>query len=190
MTWRWQQLATLPNLLSLLRLILAPLMLLSAFAGERRLFLIILSLAWLSDWLDGLLARVTQQVTSLGSKLDSLGDLVLYIVLPIGIYLLWPKVVEDEVYTILVGLFAYFVAHAFALMKFGQLAGYHMWSAKITAVLLAVGLLLMLGAGIYWLFRLAVFSLLISACESILITLKLQSFRNDIPTVFSLLRKP
>ncbi|MCU7843742.1 MAG: CDP-alcohol phosphatidyltransferase family protein [Candidatus Thiodiazotropha sp. (ex Monitilora ramsayi)] len=181
--------STVPNLLSLLRILLAPLMLWSAIEGQKTLFLTLLTIAWLSDWLDGLLARMTDQVSSFGSKLDSLGDLVIYMTLPVGIYLLWPEVIEDEAYTILAALFAYLTAHAAALIKFRQLAGYHMWSAKFTAALMAVGLLLMLGMGIHWPFRLAVACLLLSACESILITLKLDAFRNDIPTVFHLKRE-
>ncbi|MCU7795639.1 MAG: CDP-alcohol phosphatidyltransferase family protein [Candidatus Thiodiazotropha sp. (ex Myrtea spinifera)] len=189
MIWHVKQFISFPNLLSLLRILLAPLMLLSALQGEKTIFLTLLSLAWISDWLDGLIARLTHQVSGFGSKLDSLGDFVVYVTLPVGIYLLWPEVIAEEGGFILAGLAAYLIAHLLAFVKFRQLASYHTWAAKITAILMAVSLLVMLGLGIHWMFQLAIICVILSAIESTLITFRLQSFRNDIPTYCHLMGK-
>ena len=183
-----ERLTTLPNLLSLLRIALAPLMLISALDGERWIFLALLSASWISDWLDGLIARRLNMVSTLGARLDSLGDFVVYVTLPVGLYLLWPEVIQQELIYIVVGFSAYIAAHLFALIKFRQLAGYHMWSAKFTAVVMAVALLLMLGWDLRVPFHLAVLCLLLSCLESMLISVKLKRFRPDIPSFF-LLRK-
>ena len=184
-----ERLTSPPNLLSLLRLVLMPLMLLSALSGQRQIFLTLLIISWISDWLDGLIARQWQMVSRLGARLDSLGDFAVYVTLPLGIYLLWPEILREEWVYISAGFLAYLAAHLFALIKFNQLAGYHMWSAKFTAVLMAVALLLMLGWDIRTLFHVAVFSLLTACLESVLITLKLREFKSDIPSYFVLLAK-
>ena len=183
-----ERLTTLPNLLSLLRIALAPLMLIAALGGERWIFLALLCSSWISDWLDGLIARRLNMVSRMGSRLDSLGDFVVYVTLPVGLYLLWPEVIRQELVYIIVGFSAYIAAHLFALIKFRQLAGYHMWSAKFTAVVMAAALLLMLGWDLRTPFHLAVLCLLFSCFESMLISFRLKHFRPDIPSVF-LLRK-
>ena len=66
-------LTNLPNLLSFLRLILSPLLLL---VGEDYLVLIFLPLA-LSDALDGFLARRLRAQTELGKMLDPIADKVM-----------------------------------------------------------------------------------------------------------------
>ncbi len=66
-------LTNLPNLLSFLRLILSPLLLL---VGEDYLVLIFLPLA-LSDALDGFLARKLRAQTELGKMLDPVADKVM-----------------------------------------------------------------------------------------------------------------
>lgn len=181
-----ERLTTLPNLLSLLRIALAPVMLIAALGGERWIFLALLSASWVSDWLDGLIARRLNMVSRLGSRLDSLGDFVVYVTLPVGLYLLWPEVILEELGYIAVGFSAYLTAHLFALIKFRQLAGYHMLLAKFTAVAIAASLLLMLGWDVRTPFHIAILILLISCSESILITLKLREFRPDIPSYFVL----
>jgi len=73
MTW-WQQLRMLPNLLSVLRLLLVPVFLL-LILNDRHLFAIaVLALASLTDYLDGIFARKFNQVTRLGQLLDPAAD--------------------------------------------------------------------------------------------------------------------
>ena len=77
----------LPNALSVLRLLLAPVLLWAAHQGQRDLFLWSLGLALITDLLDGHLARRWGQTTELGVKLDSWGDLTTYAAMAAG--LMW-----------------------------------------------------------------------------------------------------
>ena len=68
---------TVSNVLSLLRLLLAApivLLLLRAGEGHRTLPLIVMLVAGLTDFLDGILARAMDQITELGRVLDPLAD--------------------------------------------------------------------------------------------------------------------
>jgi CDP-diacylglycerol--glycerol-3-phosphate 3-phosphatidyltransferase len=80
---RPEPLVTIPNALSALRLVLAPVLLWLAWTGQHTAFLVTLSASLLSDLVDGWLARRFGQATQLGTLLDSWGDLVTYTSVPL-----------------------------------------------------------------------------------------------------------
>lgn len=65
---------TVPNVLSMLRLLLVPVFLVLVVAGEYVPALVVLVTASLTDLLDGFLARRLDQVTRLGQLLDPAAD--------------------------------------------------------------------------------------------------------------------
>ena len=73
----------LPNLLSGLRLLTAPILLYLAWSGRSRLFLVLLALSLLSDALDGFLARRFNWTSEFGTRLDSWGDCAIYMTVPL-----------------------------------------------------------------------------------------------------------
>ena len=81
---------SIPNLLSLLRLALVPVLALTAAQGQASWFLVLLAVSLLSDMLDGYFARKLQQTSELGARLDSWADMLTYAAMILGIYLLWP----------------------------------------------------------------------------------------------------
>jgi len=71
---------TLPNLLTILRIFLVPILvvvLLTRFENREYIGLIIFWLASITDFLDGYLARKYSQVTTLGKLLDPIADKLL-----------------------------------------------------------------------------------------------------------------
>ena len=72
---------SVPNLLSLLRLILVPFLAILASLGEVAVFLSILAISLTSDMLDGYFARKLHQTTELGARLDSWADMMTYAVM-------------------------------------------------------------------------------------------------------------
>lgn len=86
----------LPNLLSLFRILLVPLLvvvLLTKFDGKEFVGLGIFLLAALTDFLDGFLARRNQQVTRLGKLLDPAADKILTSAAFISLVEMQPEVV-------------------------------------------------------------------------------------------------
>ena len=67
----------LPNLLSLLRIILTPLFIIFLFSDDKLLALIIFAVAAITDAYDGHLARKYNQITPQGKFLDPLADKIL-----------------------------------------------------------------------------------------------------------------
>ena len=70
----WQQLRTVPNLLSLLRLALVPVFLILILNGFNWQAVVVLAIASLTDYLDGYFARKLNQTTRLGQLLDPAAD--------------------------------------------------------------------------------------------------------------------
>jgi cardiolipin synthase len=68
---------TIPNLITLFRILLTPLFIILLIQGRYHQALIVFVLAGLSDLADGLVARVWQQKSPLGSYLDPLADKLL-----------------------------------------------------------------------------------------------------------------
>jgi cardiolipin synthase len=65
---------TIPNALSVLRLLLVPVFLILLLQEQNLAALLVLIFASASDWFDGFLARKLNQVTKLGSRLDPAAD--------------------------------------------------------------------------------------------------------------------
>ena len=65
---------TVPNALSIMRLLLVPVFLFLLLQEQNLMALLVLIVASASDWFDGFLARKLNQVTKLGARLDPAAD--------------------------------------------------------------------------------------------------------------------
>lgn len=69
-----QELRSIPNLLSILRLALVPVFLVLLLNDQFVWALVVLAVASFTDWLDGFIARKFNQITELGKVLDPAAD--------------------------------------------------------------------------------------------------------------------
>jgi cardiolipin synthase len=70
----WRQALTVPNLLSILRLLLVPVFLVLILTERTYWAIAVLILASATDFLDGKIARKYNQITRLGQLLDPAAD--------------------------------------------------------------------------------------------------------------------
>jgi len=179
---------TIPNLLSCLRLALAPVLLLLAWDQRPRAFLICLCASLASDLVDGFLARHLHQKSELGAKLDSWGDLVTYTVFAVGACWLWPKAIRTEAPFVVVAVVSYALPSLVALMKFRRFTSYHTWGAKVSSIVMGPALLLLFRWDSPLLFRIATVILALAEVEEIAITAVLSDWRADVPSLAHALR--
>lgn len=135
----------LPNLVSLIRLAgTAPLLVGAMVADSRLWFLGLLCIAWLTDALDGWLARRMHAESELGRMLDSWADYVTTVLCVAGVAWLWPEVMAREWRWFATGLTSFLTVVIYGLVRYGRPPGYHTWMAKALAVALpfALGCLL------------------------------------------------
>ena len=175
---------TIPNLLSASRIAAVPFLLLLAWLGEHGLFTALLALSFVTDALDGFLARRWHVTSALGARLDTWGDLAIYFTLPVCLWWLWPELLLDEWPWLVALVASYILPILVALLKFGGISSYHTWLVKVAVVAVACTLLLLLVGGPVWLLHLVVPLALLSGAEQIGITLLLGERRNDIPTLW------
>ncbi len=77
---------TIPNALSSYRLCAAPFIAGLVYLQNRDAFAVLLVISLLTDMLDGLIARFSNQASRLGARLDSLADMATFIVAAIGLW--------------------------------------------------------------------------------------------------------
>ena len=175
---------TIPNLLSLFRIVAAPFLLLAGWFEMPKIFFILFGLMLLSDALDGFIARILDQSSQLGARLDSYGDILTYLTTPVAAWWLWPDLMKEELYYIIAAIIIYILPAFFSLVKFGKLASYHTWITKVSAVLMSVGVVLLLGFEYKLVFHIAVYFLLIEMVENIAITMILPHQKSDIHSIW------
>jgi cardiolipin synthase len=78
---------TLPNLITLLRVLLVPVVAVSLIEGLYAAAFVLFALAGIGDWLDGYLARRLNQTSRLGAILDPLADKL--IMVSVSLILAW-----------------------------------------------------------------------------------------------------
>ena len=179
---------TIPNLLSLFRIVAAPFLLLSAWLHMPILFFSILGAMLLSDALDGFIARLLHQTSALGARLDSYGDILTYFSTTLSIWWLWPEIIISELYYIIAIVIFSLSQMLFSLVKFGKIASYHTWITKISAVMMSFGIIILLLFKDARLFHLAVFVMAIEMIENVAITLLLNEQRTNIHSLWHVLK--
>jgi CDP-diacylglycerol--glycerol-3-phosphate 3-phosphatidyltransferase len=177
----------LPNLISLLRLCAAPVMLILAWHGDAHVVLGLLILSFASDVLDGYLARRLGQTSALGAKLDSLGDFVIYLTIPLAGWWLWPDMIQREAMAFLVVLASCILPPVVALGKFRTTTSYHTWAAKLAALCVGGSVIVLFAGGPNWLFRFAAPVSVYAGLEEIAITLLLSNNRSNVRSVWHVL---
>ena len=178
-----------PNVISAFRIVCVPVVLVLAWNGESRAFLVLFGVGLLSDVVDGVLARRLGQVTDLGARLDQWGDFALWAALPLGVWWLWPHIVAREATYVILSVGCMLLPTAIAYAKYGAVPGYHTWSVKLGAILMGIGAALLLVFDIAWAFRAAALFQLVCAVDELGITYVSPACRNDVPSVFHAVRE-
>ena len=176
--------SNLPNLLSIFRLVCAPVLLALAWAGSTNPFLALFGLGLVSDVLDGALARRLGQESDFGARLDQWADFALWVAFPLGAWWLWPEIVRREAPYVILAVVCLLLPTAIAYAKYRAVPGYHTRSAKLDSVLMGIGVPLLLIFDLAWPFRLAALFLLVCAVDEMAITYLLPECRHEVPSLF------
>lgn len=173
-----------PNMISLARIAASPIMILAGRLGRPDLFLVLFVACLLSDFADGLLARIRNQKSKLGARLDTWGDLTMYLCAASGAVFLWPDIIYREGIFIAVAILLTAVSGTVSLLKHRRLPSYHTWSAKLSTAVIGVTAVLMFSGVSVWPFRLSLAALAVSAVEETGITIILPRWQPNVRSVF------
>lgn len=178
----------LPNLVTLLRLMLAPVMVTVAYAsGNAGLVLGLMAFCFFTDLIDGALARWLRSTSPFSARLDSVADFTFYLAIPLAGWTVWPALVTREASWFAAGIASVVLPAGVGFAKFRRASGYHAWLAKLAAGSMAVGVLLLFGYDVPLPFRMAVVIAMLAAVEEIAITLVLDQPRADVRGIWQVL---
>ena len=188
MTHAKNEIINVPNFVSLLRILMAPVLFYYAFTQQPDWYLGVLLFAVFTDVLDGFLARTLHQITEMGSHLDSWGDFVIYSTMAICAWVLWPDIVRRELPYYIVMALSFTVPVLIGFIKFHSFTSYHTWSVKLAVFLSIVAYFLLFSELIDWPFRVAALLCLYAAIEQTIITVLIQHEHVDIRTIWQALK--
>ena len=127
---------TIPNLLSGVRLLLVPVLWVCAGLKLSRYVGLGLLVSFLTDYLDGFIARKFSMVTALGAKLDSLADDLMLISVLAWVFMLRRDIVTDHVFLVVAAIGGYGATMLMSWWKFRQFgSNLHLYSHKASAVM-------------------------------------------------------
>jgi len=180
---------TLPNLLTGFRFIAAPVLLWLAWHGYPHAFMGLLAIAFMSDLLDGMVARLTGQVTQFGATLDSWADVITYLTIALCCWWLWPEVVSRELLYVGLIVASCLLPALVGFLKFRRFTSYHTWGVKIAAACMALTLYVLFLGGATWPFRTAAVICILAAIEEVVISLLLPEPESNLRSVWDVLKR-
>ena len=172
--------------LTLFRLALAPAVVVLAHTETPGIVLALaLVVGFVSDILDGVVARRVGAVTPLLRRLDSVVDTLFYLGVAYATWHRHPAALRALAVPILIVIGAEALNYAVAYARFRREASYHARSAKLWGLLLFLALFLLLATGSAALLPVALAAGMVAQVETLAITLVLPQWRHDVPSVWN-----
>lgn len=162
---------------------------LAAGALSNRLVLALVTVAFVSDYLDGAVARALGVVTRALRQADSAVDTIFYLVLAGATWSLHPDALRRHAWALAICMGTLGSWYLVDLVRWRAVAGFHAWSAKLFAAALGVWALMLYGFGVDgpWMV-VACAAGTLSHVEGVATSLVLRQHATDVPTVFHALR--
>ncbi|MEW6468889.1 MAG: CDP-alcohol phosphatidyltransferase family protein [Bacteroidota bacterium] len=181
----------LVNLVTLYRIVTAPVLLVLIFTGQMHIFKWMLLASFCSDALDGFLARRLRAATVLGAKLDSAGDIMTVIVAVIALFKTNPEFFKQEALVIVSLLVLFAIQLSLSYLKYRKPSSFHTYLAKTAAFFQGVFLLSLFffDTTYYALYYIAVVVTTLELIEEIVLVLMLPKWKNDIKGLYWVLNK-
>jgi len=171
---------TIPNVLSAYRIVAVPAIVWAIVSGHRMTFAVLILVNFVTDILDGLLARALKQETAIGAKLDSVADLCTLALIVAGFLCMELPFVEAHAwaFALLAGLLV--LTQAWSLLRFRRVQSMHLYSSKIAGYFLGFFFAdyYLFGSHAWWLYSMFVVCLL-NLVEELIVTSLLQKAQSN-----------
>lgn len=181
---------SVPNILSFYRILTFPLVLYYALINREGLFFILLVTDFITDILDGFIARKFKLETEFGAKLDALADIGMYILAFAGIICF--KIKEIEPYSVSFSIFlgVFLLPKIITLVRFRKFPSLHLYSSKIGGYLQGFFFLFLFIYGFSVPFYYVMITVgIISFIEQILIVSIVPILKSDVKGLFWVLKE-
>ncbi len=185
-----KKIITIPNLLSFYRIVAFPLILWFIISGKERLFAIFLIINLVTDFLDGLIARLFKQETDLGAKLDSFADDLTYILAFTGLLVFKGENFMPHLASFIIFMAFLIGSVVMSLIKFKRTPSFHLYSTKISGYIQAGFFICLFTIGFVSLFYyiMIVWGIL-AATEHMIIQIIIPEMRSNVKGLYWVLKE-
>jgi CDP-diacylglycerol--glycerol-3-phosphate 3-phosphatidyltransferase len=179
------------NAITLYRLIAAPVLLLLLFYGQLAIFKWLLAVSFLTDAVDGYLARRYKVTSKFGSVLDSVSDDLTIAVAIVGIILVNPEFLKKELALVAVQVLLFITQICFALIRYRKISSFHTYLAKFVTVFQGIFLVLFywLPGPVYVLFYFVSALTIADLLEEIVLVAITPKWENDIKGLYWVIKR-
>lgn len=126
---------------SFYRVLAAPFLLVLIWFDQRQVFTWLLLISYLTDAIDGYLARKLKITSARGSQLDSFGDQITLIIGLIGLFYFETNFIKTNLLLILLAFIPYVIQMLIAYLKYSKATAFHTYLAKLSAILQSIFIL-------------------------------------------------
>jgi phosphatidylglycerophosphate synthase len=179
------------NGITFFRVIAAPFLLALLFTGRYDIFKWLLGASFFTDLIDGYLARKYKVTSIFGARLDSLGDDLTVLIGIIGLFVMKPAFIKEQIVLILLLLVLLLIQIIYAFIRYGKMTNFHTYLAKTAAVLQGIFLLLTFFTGkvnLFIFFAAAIVTAL-ELIEEIILTRLLPDWKANIKGLYRVIQK-
>jgi len=178
--------AKMINLVTLYRIFTFPVLLYLLYVNNFELFKWMLGLSFLTDAIDGQLARTFKVNSIFGARLDSIGDDLTVLAGAIGLVYTKSDFLLEQIPLLISVFFVFVWQTVYALIKYKKPSAYHTYLAKIAAVLQGLFLLSVFFFESIWypLYYSAILMTGVQLLEEIAMTYMLPVWKNDVKGVY------
>jgi CDP-diacylglycerol--glycerol-3-phosphate 3-phosphatidyltransferase len=179
-----------PNLISLYRLLIFPVILYLALTGNEQWYVILLFVSLISDVLDGNIARIFKLQTNFGAALDNLADICTYAMALLGLFLFKWTEIEPHAWILYLFLAVFLLSYLVSFYRFGKIPGLHLYSAVSAGYIQSIFFFVLFVFGFYpWMYYLAVGWGALAYTEKIFVLLKLDDIKIGVKGLYWLMKK-
>lgn len=188
--FKGENILNVPNLISLYRLLVFPVILYMALTGREDWFVILLVISLVSDILDGNIARIWNLQTNFGAALDNLADVGTFSMALLGIFLFKWDVIEPHAWILYLFLGVFLLSYVVGFYRFGKIPGLHLFSAVAAGYIQGIFFFVLFVWGfVPWFYYLAVGWGVVAYIEKIIVLLKLDDIRIGVRGLYWLLQE-
>jgi phosphatidylglycerophosphate synthase len=179
---------TIADSISLFRLLVSPLAVLIAGFNYAGTYAWLMILLFLSDVADGLIARLRNETSRKGARLDSIADVLMITAVLFGLIKFHADVLFENFVAVSIVVFFYLLTMLISLFRYGKISSFHTYLSKLSAVFLAIlfaQLFFFSFSEVTFLIFLIIY--LISSVEELVLMMLIPTYRTDVKGLFWLL---
>lgn len=179
------------NAITFYRLLAAPVLLILLYGGHLTVFKWLLVVSFLTDAVDGYLARKYKVTSIFGSILDSVSDDLTIAVAIFGIMLVNPGFLRKEMVLVVIQVLLFITQICFALIRYHKISSFHTYLAKFVTVFQGIFLVLFywLPEPLYLLFYAVSALTILDLLEETVLVLVIPQWETDVKGLYWVIKK-